>query len=154
MGFIVAKLLGYMITFTTYGTWLQGDERGYVKDGTIYPGNESLKQTNKQLQIQEEIRLSKIQQKAVREAIFKEAKTQDQKILALSVNATHVHIVAENNLEPISNIVAYYKKAARFALKSIGHEGKLWTKGYDKRFCFDRALLERRIQYVQQQNPR
>ncbi|OHB60543.1 MAG: hypothetical protein A2167_06355 [Planctomycetes bacterium RBG_13_46_10] len=146
-------MLGYMITFTTYGTWLQGDERGYVKNGTIYPENESLKQTNKQLQLQDEIRLSRAQQKVVRDAIIKEAHLLGQRILALSVNATHIHIVAENNSKPISNIVAYYKKAARLALKSIGHEGKIWTKGYDKRFCFDRALLERRIRYVQRQNP-
>jgi hypothetical protein len=114
-----------MITFTTYGTWLQGDERSYVKNGTIYPGNESLKKANKQLQLQDEIRLTKIQQQIVQEAIIKEAQAQAQQILALSVNATHVHIVSENISKPISNIVAYYKKAARLALKSIGHEGKL-----------------------------
>jgi len=129
----VAKTLGYMITWTTYGTWLQGDERGYVKNGKIYPANESLKQTNKQLQLQDEIRLSKIQQQIVREAIIKEAQKQGQQIFALSVNSTHVHIVAENISQPISKIVAYYKKAARLALKSIGHKGKFWTKGYDKR---------------------
>ena len=149
----MAKMLGYMITFTTYGTWLQGDERGYVKNGTIYPGDTNLFQANKQLQKQNEIRLSKIQQQIVRDAIIKEAQSLGQHILALSINATHVHIVAENNSKPISNMVAYYKKAARLALKSVGHEGKLWTKGYDKRYCFDRASLERRIQYVQRQNP-
>jgi REP element-mobilizing transposase RayT len=149
----VAKTLGYMITWTTYGTWLQGDERGYVKNGKIYPANATLLQANKQLQTQDEIRLSKIQQQVIREAIIKEAQSQGQQIFALSVDATHVHIVAENISQPISKIVAYYKKASRLALKSIGHEGKIWTKGYDKRFCFDRASLERRIQYVQRQNP-
>jgi hypothetical protein len=28
----MVKTLGYMITFTTHGTWLQGDERGFVKE--------------------------------------------------------------------------------------------------------------------------
>ncbi len=149
----MAKLLGYMITWTTYGTWLQGDQRGYVKNGHIYSGNDHLMRANKQLQLQDEIRLIKIQQQIVREAIVKEARAQGQQILALSVNTTHVHIVSGNISKPISNIVAYYKKAARLALKSIGHEGKLWTKGYDKRFCFNRESLERRIQYVQRQNP-
>jgi REP element-mobilizing transposase RayT len=150
----VAKLLGYMITWTTYGTWLQGDERGYVKNGQIYSGNDHLMRANKQLQLQDEIRLTKIQQQIVQEAIIKEAQAQGQQVLALSVNTTHVHIVSENISKPISNIVAYYKKAARLALKSIGHEGKLWTKGYDKRFCFDQETLQRRIKYVQNQNPR
>ena len=34
------KTLGYMITLTTYGTWLQGDKRGYVKNGITYLSNE------------------------------------------------------------------------------------------------------------------
>jgi len=33
MVLIMARMIGYMLTRTTYGTWLQGDKRGYVKDG-------------------------------------------------------------------------------------------------------------------------
>jgi hypothetical protein len=29
----MSKIIGYMVTWTTYGSWLPGDERGYVKDG-------------------------------------------------------------------------------------------------------------------------
>jgi REP element-mobilizing transposase RayT len=152
-GYIVAKTLGYMITWTTYGTWLQGDERGYVKNGRILPGDETLKQANEQLQVQDKVVLSKAQQQVVRQAIIKEAQSQNQRILAMSVNATHVHIVAEYNPQPIDNIVGYYKKTARLALKDTGHEGKTWTKGYDKRFCFDQETLQHRIKYVQNQNP-
>jgi len=28
----MARMIGYMLTWTTYRTWLQGDKRGYVKD--------------------------------------------------------------------------------------------------------------------------
>ncbi len=31
----MAKTLGYMVTLTTYGTWLQGNEKGFVKDGVV-----------------------------------------------------------------------------------------------------------------------
>lgn len=149
----MAKTLGYMITFTTYGTWLQGDERGYVKNGRILPGNETLEQTNEQLQSQEAVVLSKVQQLIVRDVILKEAASRGHRIYALAANATHVHVVAGYTPEPIDDIVAYYKKAARLALKDTGHEGKVWTKGYDKRFCFDQETLQRRIKYVQQQDP-
>ena len=27
--------LAYLITWTTYGTWLPGDQRGWVEDGTF-----------------------------------------------------------------------------------------------------------------------
>ena len=148
----MAKTLGYMITWTTYGTWLQGDGRGYVKNGHTYHSNKALMQRNKKLQAQDMVKLSRNQQQVVRKAINEEAESQDQRIYALSVQSNHVHIVAKYTREPISKIVAYYKKSARLALKAAGHNGNLWTKGYDKRFCFDRAALEQRIKYVQGHN--
>lgn len=149
----MAKTLGYMITFTTYGTWLQGDERGYVKNEKIHPANKSLMQANKQLQVQDAVKLSDVQQQIVKVAIIKEATSRGQKIYALSIQPTHVHIVIEHTSEPVHRIVAYYKSAARVALKGTGHIGKLWTRGYDKRFCFNSEELEWRIQYVVSQNP-
>jgi len=53
---------------------------------------------------------------------------------------------------PIPKIAAIYKAAGRMALKEYGFQGKLWTKGYDKRFCFDAETLERRIKYVEKHN--
>ena len=143
------KMLGFMITWTTYGTWLQGDERGYVKNGQIRPGNEALKKANKVLQSQDMVRLSKAQQEVVQTAIMKQAQLRDHHIYALAVRSNHIHIVLEYTPEPISRIVAYYKKTARLALKATGHCGKLWTKGYDKRFCFDKKALEQRTKYVE-----
>jgi hypothetical protein len=69
----MARTLGYLLTWTTYGTWLQGDNRSYVKDGRIYPGNKHLMQTNKQLQLHDAVRLSKEKQQLVRTAIINEA---------------------------------------------------------------------------------
>ncbi|MBN2272655.1 MAG: hypothetical protein JXN61_18725 [Sedimentisphaerales bacterium] len=94
-----------------------------------------------------------MQRERVREAIIEEAALRGQNVYPLAVKATHVHIVAENTRLPISNMVAYYKKAGRLALKAVGHTGKVWTRGYDKRFCFDQASLRRRIEYAQSQNP-
>jgi len=145
----MAKTLGYLLTWTTYGTWLQGDERGYVKNGKICGGNKNLMQTNKRSQLQKAIKLSKVQRQLMQEAIRKEAVLQGQHIYALSVKSTHIHIVARYTPQPIYKVVAYFKKAARLALKANGHNGKLWTRGFDKRFCFDQPSLEQRIEYVQ-----
>ena len=146
------KTLGYHITWTTYGTWLQGDKRRYVKDGEILPANEALLQANKNVQVQEAVRLSNIQKETVRQAILREAVMQKQRIYALSVQSNHIHLVAEYTPQPIEKIVAYYKNAGRLALKTVGCDGKVWTAGYDKRFCFDKETLERKIRYVQNHN--
>lgn len=148
----MAKTLGYLITWTTYGAWLQGDKRGYVKDGNIFGSNSGLLRANKQNMVRGEVRLSETQRKIVKEAILEKAQKSGQEIYALSVNTTHVHVISGYTTEPISKIVAYYKTTARLALKVTGHEGKLWTKGYDKRFCFDEETLRRRIKYVLSHN--
>jgi len=145
---MMAKTLGYLLTWTTYGTWLQGDERGYVKNGKTYPGNKALKKANESSQSSEAVLLSKTEKQIVRQAIIKEAALHGQQIYALSVCSNHVHVVAGYIEKPISKIVAYYKKAARLALKSTGRTGKVWTRGYGKRFCFDRTTLKQEIKYV------
>jgi REP element-mobilizing transposase RayT len=149
----MAKTLGYLITWTTYGTWLQGDKRGYVKDGEILPRDDKLSEANKSNQKGDVIRLSTQQKKIVHNAIVKESATIGQQILALAVCSNHVHLVLNYIPKPVADIVAYYKKAGRLALKASGIEGKVWTKGYNKKFCFDQATLERRITYVQNHNP-
>jgi len=148
----MAKTLGYMITWTTYSTWLQGDDRGFVKNGKIHTANESLEHANKQLQTQKMIKLTKAHQDIVRDAIIKEASSRNQNLYALSVQSNHVHIVAEYTPQPIGTIVAYYKRAGRVALKQVGVNGKLWTRGYDKRFCFDKQALNQKIKYVKGHN--
>ena len=148
----MAKTLGYRITWTTYGTWLQGDERGYVKNARIYPGNKSLCQSNERLKVRDAVKLTNRERQLVRTAIVSEAQLHSQHIYALSVQPTHIHIVLQYIPQPISKIVAYYKKAGRLVLKPAGRSGKLWTRGYDKRFCFDRAALQQKIKYVKAHN--
>ncbi len=36
------RTVGYMLTWTTYGSWLQGDVRGYVKNSRILPDDKKL----------------------------------------------------------------------------------------------------------------
>ena len=118
----MAKTLGYLITWTTYGTWLQGDERGYVKKGKVYSGSEGLSASNRLTMSQD------------------------------AVQHNHVHMVFAFNAIPISRIVAQYKTAARIALKETGLTGRVWTKGYDKRYCFEKARLDDKIEYVNNHN--
>ena len=39
-----------MATWTTYGTWLQGNEKKYVKDGEILQADKELEEANKRQQ--------------------------------------------------------------------------------------------------------
>jgi REP element-mobilizing transposase RayT len=144
----MAETVGYMITWTTYGSWLQGDKRGFVKEGEIHKASKPLARNNKSRLCHESINLSNIQRKIVKEAIIIKAGEIDQEILAISVGSKHIHIVAKYIPTPIDRIVTIYKMAAQVELRRIGLKGRIWTRGYDKRFCFDQQSLNQRTNYV------
>ena len=111
--------LGYMLTWTTYGTWLQGDKRGYVKKGETLPDDEKLLEANKNAQSEDTFRQNYKQKKIVYDAIMNQANTIGQKVLAIVVYSNHIHIVAEYVPKSVGDIVAYYKTAGRLALKEL-----------------------------------
>jgi len=137
-----------MITWTTYGTWLQGDKRGYVKDGKILRGNDALLKSNLKRLKNPATRFGTEHCAIVRHAILKKAQEIRQQIYAIVVCSSHVHIVAERTNEFIEKVVSFYKNAARLVLRSNDFIGRIWTKGFDKRFCFNREELEKKIKYV------
>jgi REP element-mobilizing transposase RayT len=145
----MAKTLGYMVTWTTYGTWLQGDERGYVRDGKICGRNPGLEQRNKEKQTGNTIKLTNKQKNIVRKAIPEEAHKLGQILHSIAVCTNHVHMVVSYISDGIERSVKHYKNASLAALRKDGFVGRVWTRGYDKRYCFDEKSLKNRIDYVE-----
>ena len=77
----MGSVVGYMLTWVTYGTWLQGDERGWVKDGKILEGSEGLLRKNIASMETQSVSLSKCQREDVRKAIDESAKGIGQEVL-------------------------------------------------------------------------
>jgi REP element-mobilizing transposase RayT len=146
------RLVGYMITWTTYGTWLQGDKRGYVKDGRILEGNQKLFELCKGLQKSQTVKLTKPEKEIVRQAISNESQRIRQKIEAMAVCTNHLHLATRPCDKSIERTVSMYKSAATRALRTGGRSGPIWTTGFDKRFCFTEADLAREIEYIQNHN--
>ncbi|MFH1614793.1 MAG: transposase [Planctomycetota bacterium] len=144
----MAKLVGYMVTWTTYGSWLQGDRRGYVRNGQILQGDETILQWCKKFQKGPTIQLNKQEKEIVRQSICQEAGRIGQKLEALAVCTNHVHLAVRLSGESIERTVSRYKCVATLALRHNGRSGRIWTTGFDKRFCFAETELARRIAYV------
>jgi REP element-mobilizing transposase RayT len=144
----MARMIGFMATWTTYGTWLQGDKKGYVKNGTILKGNPELEKTNRGLLKHNKIKILKSLRKIVKDAILKEAEEIGQKVYATAVCSNHVHIVVESIGKTCGYSVGRFKKAATKTLRGYGFESKVWTKGFDKRYCYNQEELEKKIEYV------
>jgi REP element-mobilizing transposase RayT len=141
-----------MVTWTTYGTWLQGDKRGYVKNSQILEGDQRLLKLCRGLQKGKTVRLTKQEKEFVRRAILRESQRIGQNLAALAVCTNHLHLAARPCDKSIERIVSMYKSAATRALRSVGRSGSIWTTGFNKRFCFTEADLAGKIEYIQNHN--
>lgn len=56
--------------------------------------------------------------------------------------------LSDANAMIVESTAARYKRATSQALREKGFKGKVWTRGYDKRFCFDEKSLRARVDYV------
>ena len=144
----MARAIGYMLTWTCYGTWLQGDERGWIKDGRQFTGNAALREANLE-QMREQVRRLGAEEKAVvREALTDKAVELGQEVVALSVFSNHMHILLRWIDRPVARVAQMYKRAGTTALRKIGVAGKVWGRGYSVRYCFNEKDLARLAAYV------
>ena len=141
----MGAVVGYMVTWGTYGSWLQGDERGYVKDGERFGANVALERANRELLKRDVVVLDEGECEVVRKAILAEADRIGEKILALSVSSRHVHVVAAGGGEGIGKVVSRFKCAVYYEVKKSGVRGRLWGRGYHGRRGFDEEGLLARV---------
>ena len=131
-----------MVTWTTYGNWLQGDKRGYVKNGQILPGNKNLYLANQRQQKSPSVKLDSNQKRGVENAILKEAEKVGQNIFAIAVCANHVHLVVEVSTESIEKVVHRYKRSATFFFARWGWIAKYGQADSIKGFASQRKNLK------------
>jgi REP element-mobilizing transposase RayT len=146
----MAEIIGYMATWTTYGTWLPGDERGYVDNkGQLHEGDEKILKENQERQKSPTVKLNEQEKVIARHVILDEAVRIGHKIIAIAVNSNHVHLLAKPHSQPIASIIGRYKSITTRAFWEYGKKGKIWTRGFDKRFCFTEMEIAARIIYIQ-----
>ena len=113
------------------------------------PENENIEKVNRELQKYDSIILTKSEKETILKAILDEAQILGHKIHAIAVCTNHVHLVAETGKISIEEAVSRYKNMATSSVRKFGRPGRLWTKGFDKRFCFTPDQLAARIKYVE-----
>ena len=161
----MAKTLGYLITWTTYGTWLPGDPRGfqtreareyvppparYAREGeTPYtPERYRGRYLHARTLSGPAARLSPHECRAVLSAIFAEIERLEIVPRALAVGPTHVHLLARFGALEIRPTVARLKSAATRSLVRFGRGRPLWCRGCHMKSLFGEAGLQRATGYV------
>lgn len=141
-------MIGYMLTWTTYGSWLQGDQRGWVKDGVICSVNHSLQKANTESLKSSPVRFTTPQQSIIYNAILKHAVEKQHEIFALSITNNHVHLLIREYDEGPSRLTARYKNNAKKQLGEIFIGRPVWTKGSNTRSCNTLKDLRNMIEYI------
>lgn len=138
------SLLATMITTTSYGTWLPGDVRGYVEHGRILPASPNLQQHAHRLMKRDAVYFLKDDQRVLFNALYEASNLYRYELIAVSVESWHMHWLIYHRRDAVARMVGRLKTAMRKALE----RGRIWTAGYDKRYCFDEASVLARHAYI------
>jgi hypothetical protein len=141
------NLLATMVTSTSFGTWPPGDMRGYVEDGVILPPNPALLRHANGLMSKNPVYFSGAEQSMLFDALIGACNRYGYRLICASVESWHLHWLIDHGMELVETMVGRLKTAMRKAL----NRGRIWTEGYDKRYCFTLAVLEARRAYIMRQ---
>ncbi len=148
--------LAYFITWTTYGTWLPGDQRGWVDkhEFGIKTGN-VVKEKAAQKRMNETAITLNTDKRMVAENAIKEAcNYKGWKIHALNIRTNHIHIVISGYLTEPSEILrvlkAYSTRTLNMTYKTLIRK-HWWTKKGSIRHLTDKKTVNAAIEYTENQ---
>ncbi|WP_235034003.1 transposase [Roseiconus lacunae] len=139
------------ITWTTYGTWLPGDSRGWRKQKAgDQPPQPLLADWCRDRLKEKPVILNQAQRREVEQVIRRHANIRGWELHAVSVRSNHVHVVATSCAAP-KTVRDQLKANATTALRRMPDaisQQKVWTKGGDMEFIDTDEDLEQVVVYV------
>ncbi len=161
----------WFLTWTTYGTWLPGDDRGFVSNVRAGNGPEvkhaepgtpyDQKQRGLTIAAQEQLRgdpvwLRSEHAVALVEQFQETARFRGWAIIAVAIMANHIHIVlgVSGDPEPDSLLRDLKSYGSRRLNRLAGKptSGNWWTAGGSRRILRGETALRTVVKYVQNQS--
>jgi REP element-mobilizing transposase RayT len=156
----MSQPLAYFLTWTTYGTWLPGDARGWVnrrrRDGQVVEApSPALESFARDLMSETPVILDPPMRGIADEAIRQACHEFRWTIRALEVRSNHVHIVVTANDAGPGKVMGVLKVRATQALNAVEagrQRDRWWTKDGSKRVLNSPASVAVAIRYVEEQD--
>ncbi len=147
----MSKRITYFITWTTYGTWLPGDVRGWrkAKEGPR-PPQPLLEEWCRSQMAEKPVLLNEVQRLRVEAVCRKHAEIRNWALHAVSARSNHVHIVVTADKPPkvvLNQFKANVTRVLREEPGAITNE-TVWTQGGDCEVVDGEENLQRVIEYV------
>ena len=149
--------LAFFLTWTTYGTWLRGDERGWTKPGrfVVQDPDPQLKAEHRARMIEPPLTLNDSQRQIVEETIRKHCAIRGWELLAVNARTNHVHAVVAGYRDPdtmMSELKAWCTRRLKEYQRAIDpnapKRNRWWTEGGSTQWINDEEHLANAIQYV------
>lgn len=96
----------------------------------------------------EPVYLTRRQQDAASDALLSGCREFRYTLLATSIESWHVHLLVDHGYSSAPDTIARLKTRMRQAVNAIGGPGRVWTEGYDARYCFADSTVARRRAYI------
>ena len=146
----------YFITFTSYGTWLHGDERGSVDDEHCIPGlpfappNLNRESANRKAMKWPEFTLDAKARGIVHRTIREVCEHRGWSLIALNVRTNHVHVVVYAPVSAdkvLNDLKAWTTRRLREAgCRAV--KAPVWTEGGSKHKLFTAEAVTAAAQYT------
>ena len=151
--------LAYLITFTCYGTWLHGNDRGSVDDkhnkfDTPFLDTNTERYNEARKKMKAPPLFLNEQQRTLVSTVIADVSTFRNWILhECNVKTNHVHIVMSGDADP-DKIMMDFKAYATRRLRESGEleqDRPVWTESGSTRFLWTETSLSAAIEYVRNQ---
>ena len=148
--------LAYLITWTTYGTWLPGDARGWVEaDSPGIQEGHAAKRRQAQHRMQEPpVILNEQQRRIVESTIRLHCEIRRWTLQAINVRSNHVHLVVTADVQPeqvMGQLKAWCSRRLGEASRDRTrdrHRQRSWTEHGSTKWINDEGYLLNAIRYV------
>jgi hypothetical protein len=152
--------LGYFLTWATYGTWLPGDERGWVWHGRGFQLPDPIQKLESEARMTEDACiLDPEQRKIVETTIARHCDIRRWQLHVVNCRTNHLHVVVSAPLHP-DKIRSEFKAWCTRSLKDLDRERRKtagdahpvrdnwWAERGSRRYLDDEQSLEAAIVYV------
>ncbi len=145
--------LAYFLTWTTYGSWLPGDERGWVDShGNVRPPQPARARLAGHALAESVVAFSSAQRVVVERAITSHCERRAWILHACQCREQHVHVVVTAPGVSATLVMTQFKSWATRMLKEKAgptcSRRRWWTEGGSKRSVFEEADLAAVMEYV------
>jgi len=143
--------VAYFLTWTTYGTWLPGDDRGFNRkdEADSLEPNWARHQSALADMKEPSLLLSHSDRELVEATVRKHCEIRDWELHALSARTNHVHVVVTAPATKPEAVVSQFKAWCTRLLKAQHPEReRFWTQGASTRWINQQSDLATAIDYT------